>query len=208
MTVPSNADAPHQVYRPGPVGRALRVVETAELVVGGLLLAGILLLVSVQVVTRVTALTSPVWTGEVARFSLFCLAFGLAGYLMGREEHVMLGAIDHVLPRIGRIIVHRFSLIVVAATCLAFAYEGYDLLSSTGALKTPAAGIPVGWLYILPTAGLLLAAARALLLILVPAARPVPEPVGTGPYQPDPDGGGVDDDTLRPTPRTSESSPT
>ncbi|MFC5382102.1 TRAP transporter small permease [Aquipuribacter nitratireducens] len=169
----------HEVYRPGPVGRVLRTVELVELVLGGVLLVLILVLVSSQVVARVTPLDNPVWTGEVARFSLFWLAFGIAGYLMGREEHVTLTAVDAVLPRLGKIIVHRFSLLVVAATCLVFAYEGYDLLSSTGRLRTPAAGIPVGWLYILPTAGMLLTAARALLIVALPAARPIPHPPET-----------------------------
>ena len=165
-------DTGERVYRPGVWGRVLRAVELVELVLGGLLLTVILVLVALQVVARVAGFNSPVWSGEIARFSLFWIAFGIAGYLMGREEHVTLGVIDHVLPRLGKVFVHAFSLLVVAATCLVFAYEGYDLLTSTGVLRTPAAGIPVGWLYILPTAGMLLTAARALLLIFVPAARP------------------------------------
>lgn len=177
MTQATQVDTAHEVYPPGPVGRALHKVEAVELVVGGLLVVLIFVLVSVQVVGRVTTFASPVWTGEVARFSLFCLAFGISGYLMGREEHVTLTAIDHVLPPLGRRVVHDFSLLVVAATCLVFAYEGVDLLTSTGQLKTPAAGIPVGWLYILPTAGMLLTAVRALLIITVPGARPQPEPL-------------------------------
>ena len=172
MTQMRDVDTGERVHRPGVWGRILRAVELVELALGGLLLLVILVLVSFQVVARVSGLNSPVWSGEIARFSLFWIAFGIAGYLMGREEHVTLGVIDHVLPRLGKILVHAFSLLVVAATCLIFAYEGYDLLSSTGVLRTPAAGIPVGWLYILPTAGMLLTAARALLLILVPASRP------------------------------------
>lgn len=165
-------DTGERVYRPGVWGRVLRAVELVELALGGVLLTVILVLVSLQVIARVAGFDSPVWSGEIARFSLFWIAFGIAGYLMGREEHVTLGVIDHVLPRLGRIFVHGFSLLVVAATCLAFAYEGIDLLTSTGVLRTPAARIPVGWLYILPTAGMLLTAARALLLVFVPSSRP------------------------------------
>ena len=126
-----------------------------------------------QALTRFTPLPSQVWTGEVARFSMIWLAFSLAGYLMGREEHIKLDAIDFVLPTIGKQVVHGFSMLVVAATSLTFAYEGYDLFSSGSPIKSPAAGIPIGWVYVLPTIGLVLTGLRAVLLAVVPSTRPV-----------------------------------
>jgi TRAP-type C4-dicarboxylate transport system permease small subunit len=197
-------DTGNRIHRPGVWGRILRAVEVVELALGGILLLVILTLVSMQVVARVAGFSSPVWSGEVARFSLFWIAFGIAGYLMGREEHVTLSVVDHVLPRLGRAFVHAFSLLVVAATCLVFAYEGYDLLSSTGALRTPAAGIPVGWLYILPTAGMLLTAARALLLIFVPATRPqFVDTAADGPPPPPPSLAGAPAAPVAPVPAVS-----
>lgn len=164
-------DTGQQVRRPGRWGTVLHAVERVELAVGGLLLLLILVLVMMQALSRFTPLPSQVWTGEIARFSLIWLAFSLAGYLMGREEHIKLDAIDHVLPRLGQQVVHGFSLLVVAATAFTFAYEGYDLFASGSPIKSPAAGIPVGWIYVLPTLGLVMTGLRALLLVLVPSTR-------------------------------------
>ena len=169
-------DTGQQVRRPGRWGTVLYAVERVELAVGGLLLLLILVLVMMQALSRVTPLPSQVWTGEIARFSLIWLAFALAGYLMGREEHIKLDAIDHVLPKVGKQIVHGFSLLVVAATAFTFAYEGYDLFSSGSPIKSPAAGIPLGWIYAIPTVGLFVTGLRALMLALIPSTRPVPVP--------------------------------
>ena len=62
-------------------------------------------LVMLQVLARVTPLDNQVWTGELARYSLLWLSFGLAGYLLGRDEHIALDVIDHVLPTLGQRIV-------------------------------------------------------------------------------------------------------
>lgn len=165
-------DTGQEVRRPGTWGRVLYAVERVELAVGALLLLIILVLVMMQALSRFSPVPSFVWTGEVARFCLIWLAFSLAGYLMGREEHITLDAIDHVLPRLGKQLVHGFSLLVVAAVCLTFAYEGYDLFTAGSPIKSPAAGIPQGWIYFLPMLGLVLTGLRALLLVLVPATRP------------------------------------
>ena len=172
MTQLPAIDTGDEVRRTGRWARVLRLVEIAELTLGAALLLAILVLVMMQVLSRVTALPSQVWTGEIARFSLVWLAFSLAGYLMGREEHITLDVIDHILPRPGRTAVRIFSLLVIAVTCLTFAYEGYDLLTSGSPIKSPAAGIPIGWIYILPSIGMVLTAIRAILLILVPGTRP------------------------------------
>lgn len=176
-TQPAEVDTGQQVRRPGKWGRVLYGVERVELAAGALLLFAILVLVMVQALSRFEPSVGRVWIGEVARFSLIWLAFALAGYLMGREEHIKLDAIDHVLPRLGQRIVHGFSYLVVAAVCLSFAYEGYDLFTAGSPINSPAAGIPLGWIYALPTVGLLLTGLRALLLVFVPSTRPEPHVV-------------------------------
>ena len=90
----------------------------------------------------------------------------------GREEHITLDVIDHVLPPLGKRLVRSFARLVVAATALAVAYEGYDIFASASPIKSPAAGIPLGWIYLLPTIGMVLTACRALLLVFVPGTRP------------------------------------
>lgn len=161
-----------QITRGRRWDRVLRPLEAVEMTLGALLIFLVLVLVMWQVLGRITPLTSPVWTGEIAKFCLIWLAFSLAGYLMGREEHITLDVIDHVLPATGRRIVHTFSLLVVAVTALALAYEGYDIFASNSPIKSPAAGVPLGLIYLLPTLGMVLTAVRALLLAFVPGTRP------------------------------------
>ncbi|WP_370617403.1 TRAP transporter small permease [Mumia sp. Pv 4-285] len=153
--------------RSRPLARVLRGLERVELSLGVFLVAFILVLVMMQVLARFTPIPSEVWTGELAKFSLIWLAFGLAGYLMGRDEHIALDVVDNVLPRIGRIVVRVFSLLVVAATSLSFAYEGWTLVTSDSPIKSPAAGIPMTWVYVIPTIGMVLTGVRALMLIVV-----------------------------------------
>jgi TRAP-type C4-dicarboxylate transport system permease small subunit len=91
---------------------------------------------------------------------------------MGREEHITLDVIDHVMPPLGQRLVRSFAQLVVGATALAVAYEGYDIFASGSPIKSPAAGIPLGWIYLLPTIGMVLTGCRALLLVFVPGTRP------------------------------------
>jgi TRAP-type C4-dicarboxylate transport system permease small subunit len=170
----SEATAPGEVrHRPPWLRRTLRALEVAELTIGALLLALILALVMLQVIARVTPVPGAVWNGELARFSLVWLAFGLSGYVLARDEHITLDVIDRVLPGLGRRLVRVLSLLIVAATCLAFAYEGWDLISSGSPIKSPAAGIPLAWIYIIPTAGIVLTAVRAVIEILFPTRSDV-----------------------------------
>lgn len=154
--------------RPVALKKALRALELVELSVGALLLLGILVLVMWQVLARVSPIPSEVWTGELARFALVWLALGLSGYLMGRDEHIALDVVDHVLPDLARRLVRAFSLLVVAATALTFAYEGYDLWSAGTPIKSPAARIPLGWIYFIPMVGMGLTALRAVIEIVFP----------------------------------------
>jgi TRAP-type C4-dicarboxylate transport system permease small subunit len=157
--------------RPRWIDRALRPVELVELTVGALLLLAIVVLVMLQVLARVTPIESHVWTGELARYCLLWLSFGLAGYLLGRDEHIALDVIDHVLPPLGQRIVRVFSLLVVAATAAMFGYEGLDLFASGSPIKTPSTGIPLSWIYFIPMVGMGLTVLRALLEIVFPAVH-------------------------------------
>lgn len=147
----------------GRLGRVLRVVELVEGTVGALLLAAILVLILAQVIVRVSPLDGWIWTGELARFSLMWLAFILAGYLLGRGQHVSIDIIDHMLPARGRRVVEIVAHLVVAAVCAAFVYEGVALIEAQSGLRSTAARIPNSLLYTIPTIGFALTAVRALI---------------------------------------------
>lgn len=157
--------------RPRWLRRGLRGIELIELTVGALLLLGIVVMVMWQVLARVTPLEGKIWTGELARFSLVWLSFGLAGYLLGRDEHIALDVIDHTLPPLGQRLVRVFSLLVVGATAYMFAYEGWDLFTADSPIKSPSTGIPLGWIYFIPMVGMALTVLRAVVEILFPSTQ-------------------------------------
>ena len=149
------------VYR-GPLGRILRAVELVEGAVGALLLLAILALVMVQVTVRFSALGGWAWTGELARFSLVWLTFVLAGYLLGRDQHISFDLIDFVLPERALRVVRVISYVIVAAICAAFVYDGVGLIDAQSFIKSSAAEIPMSFVYLIPTVGFALTGIRAL----------------------------------------------
>lgn len=157
--------------RPRWLNAGLRGIELIELTFGGVLILAIVGLVMLQVLSRVTPLDNQVWTGELARFSLLWLSFGLTGYLLGRDEHIALDVVDHVLPSLGQRLVKAFSLLVVAATAVMFGYEGFDLFTAGSPIKSPATGIPQAWIYFVPMVGMALTLLRALIEIVFPSSH-------------------------------------
>lgn len=149
-------------YR-GRVRKVLRAIEFVEGTVGALLLLAILVLIMAQVIVRVAPLGGWVWTGELARFSLVWLSFLMAGYLLGRDEHISLNFTDHLLPERGRQVVTIVAHLVVAAVCAGFVYEGIGLIEARSGIRSSAARIPMSLVYAVPTVGFALTAVRALI---------------------------------------------
>ena len=149
-------------YR-GRLGSVLRAVEIVEGAVGALLLLAILVLVMVQVTVRFSALGGWAWTGELARFSLVWLTFILAGYLLGRDQHISFDIIDHILPERALRVVKIISYVIVAAICAAFVYEGVGLIDAQSFIRSSAAEIPMSFVYLIPTVGFALTGVRALI---------------------------------------------
>ena len=166
--MPDATDEEGRSHRPRAVRRVVWAVELVELTLGVVLVIAMTVLVMMQVLARVTPLPGEVWTGELAKFCLIWLAFGLSGYLIGRDEHITIDAVDHWLPPLGQRLVKVFALLVTAVTCAAFAYEGYDLWSSGSPISSPAAGIPLGWIYFIPMLGMAMTAFRAVLELILP----------------------------------------
>ncbi|HEY8471229.1 MAG TPA: TRAP transporter small permease subunit [Natronosporangium sp.] len=149
-------------YR-GRLGPVVRVIEYAEAAIGALLLTAILVMILAQVIVRVTPLGGWVWTGELARFSMLWLTFIVAGYLLGRDQHVSISIIDHFLSARGQRMVKVFAQLVVGAVCLGFVYEGVGLIEAQAGIRSSAARIPNSMLYLVPTIGFALTAVRALI---------------------------------------------
>ncbi len=65
---------------------------------------------------------------------------------------------------------------VVTVTCLAMAYATFWLIADDIGQRTPAAGIPLVWTYVLPLMGFLLTAVRGVLFIVLLDVREVVAP--------------------------------
>lgn len=146
----------------------LRRLEIAELTTGALMVAVIFTVMFVQATQRHLPVTGWVWTGELARFGLVWLAFSLAGYLVGRDEHITLKLVDFVARGIVLRAVWILANLVVAAVAIAFAVDAAELVFGGSPQSTPAMGIPLSWTYVIPMIGLILAALRALTNTFLP----------------------------------------
>lgn len=157
--------SPADLRRPLPraLRRPLAVVAVAEQTVGAALLAVLLVLVLLQTVMRFLPIGGWVWTGELARFCLVWLAFALSGYLMEREGHITLEVVDFVVPAPVLRWIKAFANAVVALTCLGFALAAYAMVSSGTLQTSPAMGLPLPLVYVIPLVAFVLTGVRAAL---------------------------------------------
>lgn len=163
---PSHAPEP---AAPPPRPAPVRWLERAELTTGALFLVLIFALMLIQATQRHLPVEGWIWTGELARLSLVWLAFSLAGYLVGRDEHITLKLVDMVVgPGLLRA-VWVFANLTVAAIGIALTVEAVALVFGDSPLSTPVLQIPVGWTYIVPLAGLVLAVLRSVANAFTPA---------------------------------------
>lgn len=163
----------------------LHWLAAAEYLVGGLLLLLILVLVLIQVAQRFLPIRGWVWTGELATLSLMWLTFAVAGALTGTGGHVALQLIDNLTPGRARHAVQVLVSLAVAAVALGFANEAYVLMTTPTPQTTPAMGIPLPWLYVMPLAGFILTVLHALLGVGLSALRGLR---GTRPPEEEPEG--------------------
>lgn len=157
----------------GPFRPILKAVGRIEQAIGAALIVVILVLVLVQVTQRYTPFGGWPWTGEVARLALVWCTFVLSGYLMAQDRHITIRVIDLVLGKRALGMVKLLSHVVVAATCLGMGYATYRLIADDIGQRTPAAEIPVTWVYVLPLIGFFLTALRAIMVIALVDIRDV-----------------------------------
>lgn len=145
-----------------------RRLSTAEAVVGGLMLAVIFALVLMQAAQRYLPAGGWVWTGELARYCLVWLTLAMSGHLTARDGHVTLKLADTVVGGRSLRLVAAFANTMVAIVCLNLVYEAYSLATSDSEQVSPAMGMPLQWLYVIPLAGLLLTAVHAVVAVFWP----------------------------------------
>ena len=147
---------------PSPRPAAVRWLERAELTVGVALLALILVLILLQATQRHLPVQGWVWTGELARLGLVWLTFSLAGYLVGRDEHITLKVVDLLLGDRALRAVWILANLVVAAVGVLLTLEAVELVFGGSPQLTSALRIPVSATYVIPLVGVVLMSLRAL----------------------------------------------
>ncbi|MEQ6900440.1 TRAP transporter small permease [Nocardioides sp. YIM 152588] len=141
--------------------RAVRVITAVEIGVAGLATAVIFVLVLVQAGQRYLPIDGWTWTGELARYCLVWLTFTATGVLVTRDGHIALQIVDQIKSeRVVRAI-HVLALAIVAVIGVGFAAACWSLIEESGQLTTPAMGLPVKWIYVLPLLGFISTAIRA-----------------------------------------------
>ena len=151
----------------------LAVLETVESFVAGALLLAVLGLVVFQVVSRYVFSTPFVWSEELARFALLWLTFVASGMVMARRLHVRVSVGDRLLGRRGRVVVEVFAALVVLVVCVLLVLTSPQFLTTAGRTASPAAGIPMGWVYGSAVVGFVLMGVHGV-AVLVAAFRDEP----------------------------------
>jgi len=148
------------VYRVRGVTRILGIAET---ILGSLLMLLIFVLMLLQVAQRYLPIGPGVWVGELARFGLVWLTFAMAGYLVSKNEHVAIGVIDTwVKGEFWRRGVIVFVNLVIVVVGVLFAIDSWAMVEGASTQLTPATGIPLSLIYIIPFIGFILSSVHGL----------------------------------------------
>lgn len=154
-----------------PEPRILRVWASIELATACVFLVVIFVSVLWQVVSRyVPALNWPA-VGELAGYSLIVLTFIMVGYLIGKNGHITIQIIDHVVRGKAFVAVRILSALCVAVICALLVWEAVALIELYPTRRTAALEIPVWMLYAVPLIGFTSGAVRAVVNILL-AGKP------------------------------------
>lgn len=107
----------------GAVGRALSAVETVFILVGGLLLAGVTVMIVYDVLVRYLFDQSLAWSVQMSEYVLLALAFLVGSWVTKQGGHVRSDLLFHVLPaRVTRILEASGYLVAAVACGLLFWY--------------------------------------------------------------------------------------
>lgn len=155
---------------PDPV--VIRVLSAIEITVGVTLFALIVFGVMYQVLGRYFPAVSWVGAGELALLSMIALTFITAGYLVGRNGHIVLEIFDEMLAATRWFVALRVvSAVIMVLTSLALAYEAWVKIDTEWGRLSAAMHVPMGVLYVFALVGFLSAAVQSAFKIPF-AARP------------------------------------
>ncbi|MCT9819848.1 TRAP transporter small permease [Microbacterium sp. W1N] len=140
----------------------IRVLSAIEITVAVTLFAFIIIGVMYQVLGRYFPAVSWVGAGELALLSMIALTFTTAGYLVGRNGHIVLEIFDEMLAGTRWFAALRIvSAVIMVLTCVALAYEAWVKVDAEWGRLSAAMHVPMGVLYIFALVGFLSAAVHS-----------------------------------------------
>lgn len=150
-----------------PVHAVLKIVDVVEQCLAALCVLTILVLVSIQVFQRVTAVSSFVWTGEIAKYAMVWMTYLPMAHLLRHGHHLRLDVIEEWLSPRGEAIMARVTDALIGIVCLGLLWAGWALLNAPFLGSSPAVRIPLFYVYLGPVIGIGLTAVSALYLAVV-----------------------------------------
>jgi len=151
------------------------VVTGIEIGVAAAVLVLMFALVLLQAAQRYLPFEGATWTGELARFCLVWLAFGMAGVLVSTDGHIALEIVDQIRNEKVVRAIRVFACLTVAVIGAGFAAEAWELVRTQGRLTSPALEMPLSWLYVIPLLGFVSTAVRGVIVAIRTARYGVPE---------------------------------
>ncbi|EWY41229.1 hypothetical protein N825_30785 [Skermanella stibiiresistens SB22] len=149
-----------------------------------LLVAVMLVTVGAQIVMRY-ALNAPlVWSEELARFTMVWLALLASALAMRRAQHIAMTGLYTLPPSVEPILKALTALATILILGV-LTYHGWELAERTMRQRSPALGLPMGYMYAaIPIATFLMMIGHALALITrtePPLVEPSPDIAGDQP---------------------------
>lgn len=137
----------------------IRILSAIEITIGVTLFTFIVFGVMYQVLGRYFPSISWVGAGELALLSMIALTFITAGYLVGRNGHIVLEIFDEMLAGTRLFVALRVvSAVIMALTSLALAYEAWVKIDTEWGRLSAAMHLPLGVLYVFALVGFVSAA--------------------------------------------------
>jgi TRAP-type C4-dicarboxylate transport system permease small subunit len=132
-------------HQPAIIRWLSRLEIWAGMVFFGLIFFGVMY----QVLGRYIPAISWVGAGEIARLSLVALTFVVAGYLIGKNGHIVIEVFDAVLEGKKLFVALRvFAAVVMVITCAALAWEALLMIEQGWRRLSTALHMPLAVLYI------------------------------------------------------------
>lgn len=129
----------------GFLERVNRSVLAVERVAGGLLMGFMLLIVTINILSRYV-MTNPVfWGEELASFTFAWMALVASAYALGREMHIRITMLVDYMPRKVKMMAEVFNYVIGIATFCIFL--PYSILVMRHLVPSPAMRIPEQYIY-------------------------------------------------------------